>query len=352
MTGRLQILALSLALPVLLSACRRETIRVYTVAKEQPPDEHAGHDHAPGEGHEDESAHRQQPLPQIAQVPADWKPMEPGKVSVVQYAIKAEGGEATVNITPLPNLAGREALVVNMWREQVGQQALTQEELAEVFSEVEVAGSKGQLFEIAGAAAGMPMRIVTALVHRPGASWFFKLSGDESLVAAQKDAFLEFCKGVRLPDAGASAPTAAAAPASASAAAPASKWNPPPGWTALTAGQMQVAKFAVPEVNGAKAEATISIFPSDTGGTLANVNRWRKQIGAAEVDEAGLAALVSPLDPAVPEATLADLTHEGKQVLGAIVPRGGQWYFYKLLGDTAAVSAAREAFIALAKAQP
>ena len=35
--------------------------------------------------------------------------------------------------------------------------------------------------------------------------------------------------------------------------------------------------------------------------------------------------------------------------LGAIVPRDGQWWFVKLLGDTPAVAAAREAFAAFAK---
>jgi hypothetical protein len=108
---------------------------------------------------------------------------------------------------------------------------------------------------------------------------------------------------------------------------------------------MQAAKFSVPDKDGAKAEVTVSVFPSDTGGALANVNRWRGQVGLPAVDEAGLAGCTSPLDPALPGAVLADLKGESKSMLGAIVPRGGEWFFYKLTGDAAAVSAAREAFV-------
>jgi hypothetical protein len=129
-------------------------------------------------------------------------------------------------------------------------------------------------------------------------------------------------------------------------------WATPQGWTALAAGQMQVAKFAVPERDGAKAEVAVSIFPNDTGGTLANVNRWRKQLGLGEVDAAGLAALVTPLDPNTPDAQLVVLTGEKQSMLGAIVPRGGQWWFYKMMGDASAVNAEREAFVQFAKSQP
>ena len=46
---------------------------------------------------------------------------------------------------------------------------------------------------------------------------------------------------------------------------------------------------------------------------------------------------------------LADLKGEAKHMVGAIVPRGGQWFFYKLTGDAAAVSAARESFVSFIK---
>ena len=52
---------------------------------------------------------------------------------------------------------------------------------------------------------------------------------------------------------------------------------------------------------------------------------------------------------ALPGAVLADLKGESKSMVGAIVPRDGQWFFYKLTGEAPAVSAARESFVSFAK---
>jgi hypothetical protein len=130
------------------------------------------------------------------------------------------------------------------------------------------------------------------------------------------------------------------------------KWKVPPQWTALPAGQMQLAKFAMPQRGNAKAEVAVSVFSSDTGGTLRNVNRWRGQIGLGPVTEAELAQQVTKLDPANPQAVLVDLKNNDLQLIAAIIPRGGQWFFYKLTGDAAAVAPERDAFVAFVKSEP
>jgi hypothetical protein len=112
---------------------------------------------------------------------------------------------------------------------------------------------------------------------------------------------------------------------------------------------MQAAKFSVPEKDGAKAEVMVSIFASDTGGVAPNVARWRGQLGLPPVDEAGLKEAAKPLDGAPAGSVVVDFENSGRSLTGVIVSRGGQWYFYKLLGDTAAVAAAREAFITYCK---
>lgn len=347
--------ALLLSAPaLLLTSCRKPEIRAYLAPKDPPPaqtaaadgHDHSGHDHS---GH-DHSGHNHPKL--TWNLPAGWQETPHNDVSVATFAVRNDAGEASVTITPLPDLKGREELVVNMYRQQAGLAPLEAGELGKVLQPVEVAGGSGQLLELDGKSGDKPVRILTAIEHRGGKSWFYRIAGDAALVSAQKTAFLEFLKSVRIEES-----AAAAAPASTATAAPESEaqkfnWPVPPGWKTLAAGQMQVAKFAVPERDGAKAEVSVSIFPSDTGGTLANVNRWRKQIGLADVDEAGLAALVAPLDPQAPNAQLVTLENERQAMLGAIVPRGSQWWFYKMTGDAAAVSAERESFVAFAKAQP
>ena len=332
------------------SACKREEIRVYSVAKETaaPTAENAAQTPTPAA-----NAAR----PQLAYtLPAGWQDAGASSMSLANFRIKTDAGEGSVNITPLASMAGQEAAIVNMWREQVGQKPLAQGELAGTLTPVEIGGAQGQLFEITGTRDGQTVRIVTAFAHRDGASWFYKLQGPEALVAAQKPVFTEFLKTVRIKEASAPAAEVAQAtpiapPADNSAAEPQFKWKVPEGWQTLPAGQMQVAKFAVPAKGGAKAEVFVSVFPSESGGTLANVNRWRRQLGLEAVDEEGLKPLVSPIEGAA-GAQLVDLKNDARALLGAIVPRDGRWWFYKLMGDAPAVNAEREAFVRFVQTAP
>ena len=127
-------------------------------------------------------------------------------MSAASFEIKTEAGEATVNITPLPQQAGNEAMIVmivNMWREQVGAPPLGNEEARKSLSDVEIGGGKGQLFEINGTSGGKPTRIITVIAQASDTSWFYKLSGDDAVVTAQRGAFLEFLKSIRMQEAAA-----------------------------------------------------------------------------------------------------------------------------------------------------
>ncbi|MBI5774179.1 MAG: hypothetical protein HZA89_10600 [Verrucomicrobia bacterium] len=327
--------AMLLALiPFLLAGCDRPEIRSYRVAKETSSS----------------------PVT-WAKLPDGWAVTENSRMSVAAFLVGGEGGQtAEITATPLPPLGGRETDIVNMWRQQVGQPALGDDEAAKQLQPVAIGGEEGQLFEISSSPTNSePTRIVTAMLHRKSASWFFKLSGDPAVVDAQKPAFVEFLKTVRVNDAalaGAAHSMAARAPAPHSAPPPPQnfKWKVPEGWQPAAPGPMQNAKFSVPASGGA-AEVSVSIFPSDTGGTLANVNRWRGQIGLGAATESDLASLVTPLT-ASPGALLVDMANNGRQFIGAIVPRGGQWYFYKLLGEAAAVAPQKEKFVEFVKSEP
>lgn len=335
-----------MACVITLAGCRREEIRVYTAPKDPPPRQEAAHGPNDGHDHGDEGAAAARPRPQLSwKLPEGWRESAPGRMSIATFSIASGAQEAQVTVTPLPVLAGKDAMVVNMWREQVGLAPLSNDVIMAQLQDVVVGGDNGKLFEVAGKDGEAPMRIITAMAHRPDASWFYKLSGDAALVEAQKPAFIEFLKSVRLKEAAASE-----APPAGETGAP--KWNVPSGWKQIAPGQMQVARFVVPQQNGAGAEVFVSVFPSDTGGTLANVNRWRRQLKLPETDEKNLASWAAPLDPAIPNSVLVDMTNETQRMLGAIVPRGDQWWFYKLLGDGAAVGAERENFIRFAKSTP
>ena len=332
-----------------LTACERRDVQVYTAPKDQP---------APVNPTAGAAAASMTPRarPEVTwTLPEGWKEVTPGRLSVAAFAVAGDGGrEGQVSITPLPALAGREADIVNMWREQLGMASMPAEDALKQLQAVEVAGEAGKLFELSNRPAGATnmQAVVTAFVHRADASWFYRFTGDAEVVTAQKPTFISFLKTVRVKE---SAAPVAGVGAGAEEAAPDTsgfKWQVPKGWKALAAGQMQVAKFAVPERGAARAEVSVSIFPSDTGGMLGNVNRWRRQIGLPDVAQTDLASSATPLDPKLPGAMLVDVTNAPKRLVGAIVQRGSRWFFYKLLGDAEAVAPEKDAFAAFARSEP
>jgi hypothetical protein len=372
-----------LAAVALFPGCKRKEILVYTAPKDPPQ--------ATKTAEEQPANLPREPRPEIVyEKPSTWSPAEPDAVSVVNFAIETDQGHATVNVTPLGDFAGQEAMFVNMWREQIGLPSLSGPDAEKSLAPIKVAGRDGKIFEVTGKLDDKTRKIVTAIVERPGATWFYKLAGDEAVVDAQKPIFLTFIQTVRLasepaqrPEAASSSPAVAeaaptppapvpapaetptAATASNPPAAPAAPANPSPaepaaepkaavvpaGWRAIPPGPMQAAKFAVPDQGSAKAEVSVSVFGSDTGGALANVNRWRGQVGLEPVDDAGLAGITKPI-PGLEGSILADFSKENRRMVGAIVPRAGRWWFYKLLGDADAVAAAESTFVAFVQAPP
>src|SRR5688572_31734231 len=96
------------------------------------------------------------------------------------------------------------------------------------------------------------------------------------------------------PSAPATSPSApSSAPAAGEAGGP---WKVPAGWRQDARQRpMRFATFLIGEGDAA-VEVAVSQFPGDVGGLLANVNRWRGQVGLAPVTEAELPSIVQPFE--------------------------------------------------------
>ena len=113
---------------------------------------------------------------------------------------------------------------------------------------------------------------------------------------------------------------------------------------------MRLATFVPP--GGLKTEATVVALPGDSGGELANVNRWRGQIALPPTDEAGMAAARTTLTTKAGPASLYDFTGTGAvrtRLIAVALNAGGTTWFFKLMGDAAATESARPAFLTLLK---
>lgn len=368
-----------LLLGLLLSACGRDDTRSYRVPKESPAMTSAG---LPA-GHPDVSASGPSAAP-IATPrlswtkPEGWNEAPPGQMRAASFNVKGEDGkQADVSIIPLPGAAGGDVANVNRWRGQVGLSPLSAEELAKTAEAVEIASQPAQLYDVAGAATGSgdPTRILGVIQQRDGMAWFFKMTGNDSLVAKEKSAFVAFLKSVKYeageavvnvppgqPPVGGDAlpaghpdistiPSIPAAPASAAGSSEGKpKWEVPAGWKEIPGGQFLVAKFTLSGDGGAQAAVNVSMSAGDGGGLAANVNRWRGQLGQTPWTAAELQQQAKEIPVATGTATLIEMsgtdarTSQPAALVGAIVSQPGQAWFYKLMGDAKVVEAQKAAF--------
>ena len=74
--------------------------------------------------------------------------------------------------------------------------------LDQLVSPVNTGGTPASLVDFTGtdAKTGKPARLVGVMLPLAGQTWFYKLMGDESVVARQKDAFIKFIQSARYPD--------------------------------------------------------------------------------------------------------------------------------------------------------
>ncbi len=338
---------------LLLAGCGRDEIKVYRAAKDAPE---------PVEATTDASSPADvQPAPRLKwELPAGWTEKPPRKMLAGEFEISAKDGrQAEVLAIPLVGVAGRDLDVVNMWRQELELEPMTEAELAGA-EKIAVGSGEGRLIEMASKKpiieGKQTARTISAMAQQAGASWFFKLTGEASLVHEQKAAFLNFLKSLKFEEAppmmsSAAPPFASGGGMAAAGDTTLPAWQVPAGWQPQPASPMSLATFLLGTAGQAQAKVTVSTLEGDGGGALANVNRWRGQLGLAPAAESDLASLLSPVELAEGKASLVDLsgtdarTGKKARMLAVMAPRPRQTWFYKLMGDEGVVAAAKDEFV-------
>lgn len=123
-------------------------------------------------------------------------------------------------------------------------------------------------------------------------------------------------------------------------------WTLPKGWTEKRTGGIRYATL-IPGKEGV-ADVSVTVLSGAAGGELANVNRWRGQIGLEPVAENALAGMRTAVKAKVGSINVYDMTGKGPRMLVGLVstPDGNTWFF-KMVGDPAPVAGARADFLKL-----
>lgn len=120
------------------------------------------------------------------------------------------------------------------------------------------------------------------------------------------------------------------------------RWVAPETWEEETPGQFQVALYRIaPGIS-----ASVSRFPGEAGGTAANVNRWRQQVGLEPSPDTGGEAIALETGS---QARWFELKGAERSILAAIIPVDGETWFFKLDSPTIALETARPGFMDLLK---
>jgi hypothetical protein len=134
------------------------------------------------------------------------------------------------------------------------------------------------------------------------------------------------------------------------------EWITPTGWEELAPSSMRLANFQIGGAGGA--ECYFTVMGGGGGGVLANVNRWRNQIGLDPITDAEVGALptMALLSSEAKVVSLSgaykgmgDTAEAGFGLLGLVMVEGGQAFFVKMTGPEAVLVAERgnfEAFVA------
>lgn len=137
----------------------------------------------------------------------------------------------------------------------------------------------------------------------------------------------------------------AAQPAPERDSSPVLAWEAPEGWVEQPASAMRQGSFLVPTENG-ELDVSVISFPGLAGGILANVNRWRGQVGMDPISEQELAAQLIPLPTRAGIVSYVELLPEqGEGTIGGILPYQGDSWFFKMTGTVAGVESQRENYL-------
>ncbi|MBK8476645.1 MAG: hypothetical protein IPL39_10090 [Opitutaceae bacterium] len=205
------------AFALTLAGCREQPVRTYNVAKDTPPpptasaDPHAGHDHAAGElppGHPPiGGAAMAGPTAAPGSVsdsltwaaPDHWAAKPLGAMRRGSFAPKNAAGEADCSIFVFPASSNPLRANLDRWRGQIGLARLTDEQFATAVTTLDSDGLSFATVDLLGKQPGVDQatRVLGAVLYRGEEAWFFKLTGPDAAVAAEKASFLDFLRTVR-----------------------------------------------------------------------------------------------------------------------------------------------------------
>ncbi len=262
-------------------------------------------------------------------LPEGWRQLPPA--NAMRYAtlqIGAGPNPLEVSVFAFGGEAGGMLSNINRWRGQMQLPPIAEGDLAKETRTVDQGGHKITIVEMVGGGSGK-MTPPFAGGNAPAAP----TAPAPPPLLARPDV-TPLAPGPVKPNAPPVAPAADDAKLS---------YDTPQGWQLLPPTGPRLLSFSAGET-----QVAVTKFGGDVGGMLANVNRWRSQVGLSPIDESGLKDAVQPIDVGPLKGNLVELYGpDGDKrpgLLAVSVQRDGMTWFFKMAGPAAAVQQQKDGF--------
>jgi hypothetical protein len=269
-----------------------------------------------------------------------------------------DGRTADISVVSFPESAGGLLANVNRWRAQLKLAPVN--EIDQSITPLSVDGQQILFVDIVSDGpvvdGGLKSRVLGGILATGGETWFFKMSGEDKLVAAQRDAFRQFLETLEIGKGVATTATSTNAPTPPPIEVPEKvplQYALPPGWQEQPLSSMRVASFKVSGQNGKEADVSVVSLPGVAGGDLANVNRWRDQLKLSPIDANALIQSAEHVKANGHDFLVVDLVSESPiseqqdkvRILAAILNENDRSWFVKMTGNDQLIASQKTAFV-------
>lgn len=287
--------------------------------------------------------------------PTQWEAQPLAAMRQASYLVKGnQGTSADISLVTLTGVAGGVLDNINRWLSQLGRPAITAAQLKDYIEPTPSPLGAISVVDLKGlperADAKKDGRIIAGIVGGDNGTYFFKMRGNAELVESQKGAFLSWIGTVQLPVSlpgtlpEPSGPVMPPVAPSAEQSKPQIVWTLPANWKPTAPSPMRYASFIVTGKNGESGDVSVSSFAGDAGGDLANVNRWRSQIGLESLNNEELKSLIVPLSSKDAELLSVDMNGPKKRVLAGWTQVDRKSWFFKLSGPASLLESEKASF--------
>ncbi len=312
------------AIVLMLSGCKDKSIIVY----EAPKDIRTKHPHS-------EASASTQTNDLSWEKPEAWESTALSSFRKGSFSFTSSSGQKVdISIITFPEKAGGLFENINRWRDQLHLLPLSQDQLSDNTTSINIAGQSATLVEMVSEAAiieeKFKSRIIAAILPDDQQSWFFKMIGEDTAVLSQKETFISFLTSIKRE------------PPKSEVAQPNQEisYQKPTNWKELPPTPPRQASFQVKE----DGDISIIAFPGEVGGNLANINRWREQIGLSPINNEDLPTITETIMMGDSPALIVHIENQ-ESILAAILPQGSKTWFVKFRGPSDIVSSEKATFL-------